>query len=183
MSKNKLQRLRNLAKNKQAETQQIHDEQVAKRAKRKKTKPVEPMLVQPEPVEPPPKKVNSVDVEKWMRQGIYDLYGKRFIIPRWNVKQRTLAKKLLQIYGADLTEKAVKYYCDDWANLVQRSKGKIYGAPTINLLWGMRETIFAQVQNAELMNRQNSTLADEKQSKVNSDEYNAENDKSKGLGW
>ena len=44
------------------------------------------------------RKVNATAVEGWFKDGIRQLYGEKFVIPYWTVKQKTLAKKLLSIY-------------------------------------------------------------------------------------
>ena len=103
----KLAALRAKVKKSRDRTETVRKEQVAKRASRPKPKP----KAESKPVE---KKINSVDVEGWFRAGIFELYGNKFIVPPWTVKQRSLAKKLLGIYGPDLTEKAVKLFCEDW---------------------------------------------------------------------
>jgi hypothetical protein len=153
------------------ETQKTHTEVTEKRAKAKaKAKPAKPEGVVHEL---PKKPINSVDVEQWFRNGIWDLYGTKFIIPSWTVKQRTLAKKLLGVYGPSLTKKAVELLCSDWKKMVRNSRGRLSGAPTVNLLWGMRERIYADVQNEGIKD----SVAPE-----NSDEYRESGDNN-DVGW
>lgn len=120
-------------------------EQEAKRDERKAAAPIaaEPLVLD---AEEPRRACNAADVERWLREGTVALYGPKFVVPRWTVKQRTLAKNLLLAYGEELVERAVEYYCQTWRDRVNKSRGRITGAPTINLLWAMREVVFAEVQ-------------------------------------
>ena len=120
------------------------------------------------------RKVNATAVEGWFKDGIRKLYGDNFVIPYWTVKQKTLAKRLLGIYGEDLVRDAVEHYCSNWPKMVQESRGRIKGAPTINLLWSIREWMFAEVQEAGKANAQLSPK--------NSDEF-IEEEKSPTIGW
>lgn len=93
------------------------------------------------------KRVSATHVEAWFRESLFDLYGRKFVIPKWTMKQKTLAKRLLEAYGGDLVREAVDHFFKTWDNMVANSKGKLTGAPTVSLLWGMRERVFADVQN------------------------------------
>lgn len=93
-----------------------------------------------------PRKPKASDVERWLREGTAAIYGPKFIVPRWTVKQNALAKRLLDDYGAELVKKAVDHYCQTWQDRVKQSRGRITGAPTISLLWAMREVVFAEAQ-------------------------------------
>lgn len=109
-------------------------------------------LVPDEQVEKPKrvgKSVNASAVEDWFRYGLSALFGQTFIVPKWTVKQKTLAKWMLEQYGPELTQAGVVYFCDNWNNLVRSSRGRLSGAPTVNLLWAMRERIFADVQSGK----------------------------------
>ncbi len=126
-------------------TREVRVEQEAKREERKAAAPiaVAPLVLAPEDAR---KAHTAADVERWLRDGTIALYGPKFVVPRWTVKQRTLAKNLLLAYGEDLVEKAVTHYCQSWIARVSKSRGRITGAPTISLLWAMREVVFAEVQ-------------------------------------
>ena len=129
-----------------ANTKKIHEDVVVKRKRKRDENKV---LV------PPPDNVEafklerpatSTDVERWFRVRLVEMYGQSFIIPPWMVKQRTLAKKLLGTFGSDIVQGAVNLFCDRWPEIVRKSRGRFGGPPTINLLWGMREEIFALAQ-------------------------------------
>ena len=141
-------------------TQQVRAEVEAKREERKAQQPFTrrppaPVLtlVPDEPVESKPKRasksVTASAVEAWFKSGVSELFGPTFIVPKWTVKQKTLAKWLLEQYGPELTQAGVVYFCDNWNNLVKSSRGRLSGAPTVNLLWAMRERIFADVQSGK----------------------------------
>ena len=66
-------------------------------------------------------------------------------------KQGALAKKILEIYGPELTEKTVGYFCDNWDIIMENSGGKISGLPTVEMLWAMRSRIFADVELGKKM--------------------------------
>jgi hypothetical protein len=117
------------------------------------------------------KQVKASSVERWFKEELSELFGADFIVPKWTVKQNTLAKRLLTDYGSDLTEAAVRQFCKGWRDLVKGSRGRISGSPTISLLWSMRERIYAEVQNGKKM-----VLP------VNSDEYR-DDDGSPDAGW
>jgi hypothetical protein len=106
-------------------------------------------LVLAAPLGGPEIPANSTDVERWFRMGLSDLFGPKYIVPKWTVKQRKLAKDLLGIYGRELTKLAVEYYCSNWNEMVNQSRGRLSGAPTVNLFWSMRERLFAEVQNGK----------------------------------
>lgn len=160
-------------------TTTVHEEQVEKRAvvAAKKAAVMGPpkkkeirLTSQPAPKEKP---INSIDVEGWFRVGVRGLYGDSFIISPWTVKQRSLAKKLLTVYGPDLTRDAVEMFCSGWRSLVKNSRGRISGAPNVSLLWGMRERIYADVQNKG---------KEKSMDPMNRDEFQEESSSPK-IGW
>jgi hypothetical protein len=125
-----------------------------------------------------PRKINSVEVEKWFRHGIREVYGENYLVSAWNVKHRVLAKKLLAEYGDDLTERGVGWFCRNWKRLVSNSNGRLIGCPTVQLLWAMKDQVFGEVQK-ELMG-----IKDEKGKEKNRDEFRADEAKdNKDLGW
>jgi hypothetical protein len=168
-AKRKLSALRKKVRLSVERTQSVHTDVVDSR-ERKKLK-LEPA---PKIAPKPPKPVNATDVERWMREGILELYGDSFIIAKWTVKQKTLAKKLLSIYGAKMTETAVRMYCKEWPEMVANSNGRVKGQPTINLLWALKDRVFAEVQGADAFHT--------KISKKNSDEF-VEDDGTPDIGW
>jgi hypothetical protein len=141
MSRVKLSKLRRKVREVSEQTKQTHEEVTQKRAAKR--------VVQKRPEaesEPRPKPVNTVDVERWFREGIFALYDRPLILSRWGVKERALAKKLLKTYGDDLTKRTVEHFCREWPDLLKRSRGRISGVPTVMLLWAMRDSVFSDVQ-------------------------------------
>ncbi len=166
----KLNALRKLAKRQQGETKNVHVEVTEKRAK-KKRKPLELT-----PTVPKVKPINSTQVEEWFTEELRELYGVAFIIPRWTVPQKTLAKRLLNTYGPELVRQAVGYLAKHWKMMVKQSKGGLSGVPTVNLLWGMRERVFGEVQGID--NRPAMEARPE-----NSDEWRPGGDRDGKIGW
>lgn len=126
---------------------------------------------------PKPKSAKKVVVGQgamaaWFKEELQLLFGCSFLVPNWTVPQHTLGQRLIKAYGMELCEKAVQYFCRNWEAIVSSSEGKFDGAPTVNLLWAMRERIFANVQAgkttmAVYKRRKNGRDADEfKQSDV-----------------
>lgn len=120
--------------------------------------------------------VNSSDVFEWFREQIEDEYGRSMIVQEWTVAQRSLAKKLLEVYGPDIVKRAVGWLFDNWVKIQRSSHGSIGGRPTINLLWGYRETAFAEVQMSV------SKRTDPRRDPKNSDEYRDVPGRPK-IGW
>ena len=167
----KLSALRKAAKRQQEQTKAVHVEVTEKRAK-KKAKPLEL-----KPTTPKVKPVNSTQVEQWFTEELRELYGSDYIISRWTIPQKTLAKRLLDTYGPDLVRQAVSYLAKHWKLMVKRSKGSLSGVPTVNLLWGMRERVFAEVQGVD------NTPAMEDRPE-NSDEWRPGEDRGDSkIGW
>lgn len=152
----------------QKRTVEIREEKKKKKASRGKFKlePVKKVAKE--------KKVNSTNVHEWFSAELKKMFGDGFVVSRWTVPQKKLAKELLGIYGDELTEKAVVYFCADWGNIVEGSRGSIAGAPNINLLWAMRERIFACVQNGEIAGKKHIAPK-------NTDEYTESDDPE--VGW
>ena len=122
-----------------------------------------------------PSPTNSKTVERWFREEIQALYGRRFLVAAWAVKERTLAKKVLAEYGEDLAEKGVRHFCKIWPDMVKKSRGRLRGQPTMGFLYAARHSIFSEVQLIEL----NGTA--ETEDPVDSDEYRESDDPA--LGW
>lgn len=107
--------------------------------------------------EKPKKVVNSRNVKQWFDDGLLRLYGPQFIVPkRWTVPQQALAKRMLEDYGEDLVEKAVGYFCDSWQETVRKSRGRIGGCPSVNLLWAMRDIVFTEAQTGKTASAKDS---------------------------
>jgi len=143
---NHLKRLKSLVDHSKRKTKKIHEEVVFKRAKKKENRPK-----------------SATDVEIWFKLGITKLAGQEIIISEWSLKEKTLAKKLLNAYKPELVEKAVEYMCDNWEML--KRKG-LYGVPNVSLLYGMRHTIFSAIQvESVVMNKKDSDEFDGEKAK------------------
>ena len=92
--------------------------------------------------------VKSKDVQQWFREGYEKLYGGKVTLPpnEWKVAERKMALTLIEMYGADLVKKTVAYFCEHWEAIVERSNGRLFGKPTINLLMSMRASIFTDAE-------------------------------------
>ena len=123
----------------------------SKRAKREEKKQIDP---RPN-YRKAPRKKNSVDVETWFRDGIEKARGRKVVLSPWTIAQKKLAKDLIKIYGEELTEQAVDYMCRNWKKLKKGFKSPP-SVPTINLLWGMRDNIFAAVQLGDAADQKDS---------------------------
>ena len=169
MSRVKLAALRQRAAAQAEATKQVRAEVEAKREERKAAQSVAPPLVL-EPTAPNAKPVTATQVEAWFKEGLHELYGSSFVVCKWTVKDKALGKRLLEEYGSDLVQKAIKSYCQDWEGMVKRSRGRLNGTPTLGLFWAMRNEIFGSVQ-----------VGKRQVAAKNSDEYT--DDGSPDAGW
>ena len=90
------------------------------------------------------KPVNATTVYEWFLAGVREHIDKNVVMGRWNAKRNTLAKTMLDDYGPALVKEAVEYFCKEWNDIAKQVKAR--GLPTIELLWGMRDTIFGEIQ-------------------------------------
>ena len=169
MSRVKLAALRQKVTAQAEATRQVRAEVEAKREQRKAAQPIAPPLVLEAPVLKQDKP-NATQVEAWFKEGLRELYGPTFVVARWTVKEKSLAKRMLEDYGSDLVHKAIISYCQDWDQLVNRSRGRLNGTPTFGLFWAMRNEIFGSVQ-----------VGKRQVAAKNSDEYT--DDGSPDAGW
>lgn len=88
----------------------------------------------------------TVALEDWFKTQIYLVYGEGVITKRWGVKERTLAKKLVNNYGKDMTEQVIKSYIEAWPSMVMQSRNRLFGLPTINFLWSAQDRFFGAHQ-------------------------------------
>lgn len=122
--------------------------------------------------------VNSTDVRKWFEEGVVTGLARQVRLAPWGVKEKTLAKRLLREYGVELTRQAVDYFTIGWATISENGR-KFRGLPTINLLWGMRDTIFGEVQLGRLRPEPIGRDA-----RAQTDEFKAsEADENPDVGW
>jgi hypothetical protein len=147
--------------------------------------------------EPKQRVPNAADVERWWCEAMGAAFDGRVRHERWTVHQMTLAKKLLALYGAEEVRRGLAETLATWSQhpaVVERRLGEI---PTINLLWGMRETIWgiprAAVERSEqsglVKKKKGGRIGDreaKRQERLATGEWNPkEKDpkKRKGIGW
>ena len=143
--KKRLLALRQRVKKANQRTLETREEVRAKRASRRR-----PQAQPDEVFERPKRPANSTTVYGWLKGELKAKYGQGFIIPDWSVKQKTLAKKILNTYGEDLTKEAVEHFVSNWDGYVEGSRGRLKGVPNINLFYGMREMVFGEVQTKHI---------------------------------
>lgn len=100
---------------------------------------------------------SAVDVTKLFDE----LMGDNFPdvpIGKWDIKDLTLAKRLLDAYGQDLTGRVIRWVFEAWPKLRTRYEKNDFGpVPTIQVLYGWRKKWFAEkaldkARNAEPSN-------------------------------
>ena len=145
MNSDNLQKIRQARANARAKTAKALERKEAKRARKgARAKPAESAYATEKKHL---KIVDSTDVCDWFCERIVDSYGRAVIIAPWTVPQMALAKKMLAIYGSDLVKRGVDWVFDNWAEIQKNSRGRHDGGvPTINLLWGYRDTVFMALQ-------------------------------------
>lgn len=173
-----LARLKKKVRSEKAKSAKIKIEAETKRAARKKRRadnpPEELVMTHPEPVKP----INSGDVMRLFKEETKKLIESKnlwtFKVPGWGPKQYAFASKLLDEFGPDLTLDAVRYFCQNWDSIVQKSRGRLDGVPTIALMYAMRERIFGAAQ----LEKEGVKFG----SKKESDEYKGD-PKAPKIGW
>lgn len=126
--------------------------------------------------------VNSTTVMEWFREGLREAYGDKLTIPEgrgwWTVGQKKTALLLLDQYGPEKVRRTISHFCRTWEDRVDRSNGFLGGIPTINLLWKMKDEVFAEEDGVVTMRRGRRK---DKRGK-NTDEYRPQK-KPMGIGW
>lgn len=176
-----------LERTKQRTAQSIAQNEAKRAEKQAAAEPVKKAgKAKPEKIQKGPKNDMKLDrgamtrVEVLFGELLRERYGEDFIVADWTVKQRVLVKQMFTQYGAQLTVKAVRYFHEEWDYITLSSKGRIGGTPTLNLLWGMREQVFADVQTGVMSFREKLSS-----SPAMKDEYKAPggDDSSPKVGW
>lgn len=93
------------------------------------------------------------DVEDYNARHIHKLFAETFDAapalegttrPRWCARYSAHAKELIEWYGAELTVRCIKSLLEDWP--MWKRDLDLNGSPSMRLLYGFRETIFAEVE-------------------------------------
>lgn len=92
--------------------------------------------------------------EQWLPEN-HDIEDKRIKKNQtwWTWKEKNPAERMLKLYGSELTKQAIFWLCDNWKVMLERSDGKLIGAPNINFLWGAREMIMPDVKEGKKLIR------------------------------
>ena len=88
------------------------------------------------------------DVRGWFTEVSRKRHPNGYVIAPWGGKERKLATELLKAYGPELVEKAGKHMGADFAGLCARFK-ITSSEPSISILWGFKDSIFAEAQTGE----------------------------------
>lgn len=114
--------------------------------------PQQPVLTNAWPLPPKPKAkakkkpALTVALEAVMVEAIKTQFGDGVITKKWSVKERSLAKKLVEAYTLEMTEEVIKRFVEEWPNMMRQSRGRLYGLPTINFLWAAQDRFFGAAQ-------------------------------------
>ena len=111
----------------------------------------ESLVLKPAKAKPKKKKqpALTVGLEELFKTKVKAVYSQDVISKRWGVKERTLAKKLVNTYGRELVVEVFNTFIDSWPQMVSQSRGRLYGLPTINFLWSCQDRFFGQAQIGE----------------------------------
>jgi hypothetical protein len=85
---------------------------------------------------------NAKDMLKYFGAEYNRLYQRTYMVA-W-AKHGALLKKMITLMGADVVKKAIDYYLSNFASLSKKYGWN--GYPTIEILWGWRETIFPEAE-------------------------------------
>ena len=94
-------------------------------------------------------KATVLDVEKAFREATMERLGFRALISAWDGVERSLARKLLDAYGDELTFKAIALFFERWEEFSFAKHDRLDEVPTLRRLWWVREKVFTAVQVLE----------------------------------
>lgn len=176
MNSDQIQRIKKARDNAREKTVLAHKRKEAKRARKAASAPA----ARTESMYAANKRelgiVNAGDVFEWFRTRHEVDMDRRVIIGDWTVAQKTLASKLLGTYGPDLVKRGVDWVFDNWGEIQRSSRGNLGGRPSINVLWGFRETVFMELQSPK------SSKLDPARDSKNSDEFRERSGRPT-IGW
>lgn len=85
-------------------------------------------------------------LEDAMINAIKSNFGAEVVTKKWAAKERTLAKKLIDTYGLEMSINVITGFVGQWGLMARQSRGRLYGLPTINFLWGAQDRFFGAAQ-------------------------------------
>jgi hypothetical protein len=94
--------------------------------------------------------------------------------PVWSASEAGVVTKLLKAYEAELVMKVCERVIVDWEECAKR--WNLDGVPTIKLVWGFRETLFAEVAEGKAAGGQKSES-------MRADEFAADGEALDTTGW
>jgi hypothetical protein len=86
---------------------------------------------------------NTVDVERWWNEAMTEAFGVPRSVP-WGPKERVLAKKLLGEFGAEAVQLRLAEFVASWADRDAVADRRLPSLPTLPLMWGMRQEVWAE---------------------------------------
>ena len=106
-------------------------------------------------------RVNWYHVQEWFIEGILRNNKDWLVVQpddKWNNKTQTLwawaekncAERLLKHYGEEIVRKTVLWFCDNWQGIKDQSRGKFGGAPSVKLLWTVRDRYFVEAKEGKV---------------------------------
>ena len=166
---NKLKRIRDAVQSSKEKTHLAHE----RRRKKSSLRALGDRGRWSKAVRPESTRITVIDVKEWFDVRTRSIYGDDITIGPWTLAQRKLAKTLLDTYGSDLVRRAVDWVFDHWNEIQRSSRSRVGGGPTINVLWGYRESVFLSIQS-----KRDDMLCDPK----NSDEFR-DREGRRQIGW
>jgi hypothetical protein len=105
----------------------------------------------------------------------------------WTWREKKCAERLLKRYGADVVEATVIWFVANWQAMKAGSRGRLTGAPTVNLLWTSRERIFPDAKIGVVISMPEKRRRDTGRRKHMVGEYDERAQQSAsempGIGW
>ena len=64
----------------------------------------------------------------------------------WGEPEKACARRLLKVYGEEMTKMMVNWMCDNWEALKSNSNDHLLGAPSVRLLWVSRDMYYSEAK-------------------------------------
>lgn len=128
---------------------------------------------------------NSTDVERWFKEAMTDHFSDVYVAS-FLIKDQALCKKLLKEYGADVVQRGIAEAVATWGDRPTVRDGFHPAAPTIVLIWKIREEIFGGGDGRHKVNYdRKSFIEQERQRKYDRGEWSEPEgeEEEDGIGW